>query len=95
MSATSLSRLTGDAELWKPTHRVAQRRCIRLPLPTTREPARCHLSGPEATYNRIELYRGAAGRLRPENPTVVLTVCTQVSTPLETLGYACPVSSSS
>ena len=43
MSATALSRLTGDAELWKPTHRVAQHRCPRIPLPNRQEPARCHL----------------------------------------------------
>ena len=92
MSATALSRLTGDAELWKPAYRVAQRCCPRIPLPTTQEPPRCHLplSGPESTYAGIQLYRGAAGRLRPENPTGVFTVCTQVATPLETLGYACP-----
>ena len=33
----------GDAELWKRTHRVAQRRCPRILLPNTLEPARCQL----------------------------------------------------
>ena len=41
-AATAFSRLTGNAELWKPTHRVAQRRRPRIPLPTTQESARCH-----------------------------------------------------
>ena len=34
---------TSDAELWKPTPRVAQRCCPRIPPSNTQEPARCHL----------------------------------------------------
>ena len=96
-SATALSRLTGDAELWKRTHMVAQRRCPRIPLLNTKGPARCHLP---LLWARIYLRQDLdLPRCRCEtsarNPIGVFTVCTQVSTPLETRGYACSASGSS
>ena len=37
------SHVGRDAELWKPTHMVAKRRCPRIPPSHTQVPARCHL----------------------------------------------------
>ena len=55
---------------------VAKRRCPRIP--PSKHAGTCHVppfhSGPESTYARIHLYRVAAGRLRPENPTGIFTL---------------------